>query len=79
MKLPDDEDKERQRKLRQAGIYMTIPFVLAGPPIVGLLIGGWLDGFFGTAPWLMYSLIVLGFIAGFRDLYDIIKRFGDGG
>lgn len=45
---------------------------------MGWLIGRWLDKKLDTAPYLMYLFLILGFIAGFRELYRIIKRFGNG-
>lgn len=62
---------------RRIGIFVTIPFVLAVPPVLGWLLGRWLDRKLDTAPYLMYGLIVLGFVAGFRELYRIIKQFGN--
>lgn len=56
---------------------MTIPFVLSIPPVLGWLIGKWLDEKLNSSPYLMYGLIVLGFIAGFREMYRLLKRFGD--
>ena len=35
---------------------------------VGLAIGYFLDGFFGTRPWLTLIFLLLGIISGFRDL-----------
>lgn len=71
---PEDD----QKNLRQIGIYSTVPFVLAIPPVLGWLIGGWLDGKIGSSPYLMYIFMILGFVAGFREVYRIIKRFGNG-
>ena len=73
-----DSEDEDQKNVRQIGIFVTIPFVLAVPPIIGWFIGSWLDGFFGTEPYLMYILLVLGFIAGFREMFRIVRRYGDG-
>jgi ATP synthase protein I len=70
-------DDEKQKMVRQLGVYITIPFVLAIPPILGWFIGSWLDEKFHSQPFLMYLLLVLGFVAGFRELYRIIKRFGN--
>lgn len=63
--------------MKQIGVFMTIPFVLAIPPMLGWWIGQWLDEKFNIAPYMMYIFIVLGFIAGFREVYRIIKRFGN--
>lgn len=57
---------------------MTIPFVLAVPPVLGWYLGQWIDELSGTAPIFMYVLIVLGFVAGFREVYRIIQRYGRG-
>lgn len=72
--MTEEEDKNQ---LRQLGVYITIPFVLAVPPVLGWLAGQWLDEKMGSGPYMMYLLIVLGFAAGFREVYRIIKRFGD--
>ncbi len=73
--MQEDDDRNR---LRQAGVYVTIPFVLAIPPIIGWFIGDWLDKLWGTAPYLMFLFLVLGFAAGIREFIRILKRFGDG-
>lgn len=79
IKLQDsDPEKESQKDLKQMSVYIMLPFVLAVSPLVGWLIGNWLDKKWGTGPYLMYAGILLGFIAGFRELYRIIKRFGNG-
>jgi ATP synthase protein I len=70
---PDD----KQKRARQIGAYVTIPFVLAVPPVLGWFVGSWLDGKLGTEPYLMYLFLLLGFVAGFRELYRIIKKFGN--
>jgi ATP synthase protein I len=69
-------DKESWDRTRQAGAFLTIPFVLAVPPILGGLIGRWLDSVFGTSPYLMYGFLLLGVVGGARECYRIIRRFG---
>ncbi|MBA2368746.1 MAG: AtpZ/AtpI family protein [Candidatus Protochlamydia sp.] len=76
---PDiDPDKETKERWKQAGVFITIPFVIAVSPILGWLIGNWLDKKLNTHPYLMYFGLIMGFAAGFRELYRIIKRFGNG-
>lgn len=58
---------------RQAGLLSTIPFILALAPIVGFVIGNYLDSKFRTAPWLSIILLVLGFVAGVRETIKIIQ------
>ncbi|MGN1318389.1 MAG: AtpZ/AtpI family protein [Lachnospirales bacterium] len=53
----------------QIGISMIVPIILC------LLIGIWLDKFFGTAPVIMIVMIILGVGAGFRSVYVLTKEF----
>lgn len=73
----DDEDQDNSIKKKQLLTYLTIPFILAVPPIVGWFIGSWLDKYFDTDPYLLYSLLILGFIAGWREFYRVLKNFSD--
>lgn len=51
---------------------MGISIVLA--TVIGLALGYWLDKVFDTSPWLTLIFLVLGIIAGFRNLYIMGKR-----
>lgn len=42
--------------------------------IVGLFAGMWLDGKFGTTPWLMILFLVFGLVAGFRNVLRAVER-----
>lgn len=70
-------DKEENENNARFAVFITIPFVLAVPPICGLLIGMFLDNLLGTKPYLMFSLLALGFVAAFREFYRLVKKFGD--
>jgi len=73
--LPQPTDP--RDKATMIGLYMTIPFVLAVPPVIGWLIGSWLDKKFATGPWMMFCFIILGFVAGVREFYRILKKYSD--
>lgn len=77
-KLKESEEKDKLQDLTRVGVYLTIPFVLAVSPILGWWIGSWLDKKLDSAPYLMYIGLLFGFIAGFRELYHLVKRFGNG-
>ncbi len=72
------ESEDRSKLLRQAAIFATIPFVMAVPPILGWVIGQALDSWLGTGPWVMFTLLTAGFVSGIREVYRIIKKYGDG-
>src|SRR5258706_7721096 len=42
--------------------------------IIGVLGGMWLDSKAGTSPWLMLLFLVLGLVAGFRNVLRAVKR-----
>ncbi len=60
--------------LRTLGVVssMGISFVLA--IFIGVLIGRYLDKWFGTAPWFFFIFLFFGIAAGFRNLYIITNR-----
>jgi ATP synthase protein I len=60
------EDSDRYSLLRQAAVLSAIPGFLVVPPVVGVLVGRWLDGRFQTAPWLLLVCLLLGFATGVR-------------
>lgn len=76
--VSNNDDNENRQLVRKLGVFMTIPFVLAVPPIVGMYLGKWLDKQFGTDPIFMFVFLIFGVAAGFREFYRIIKRFGNG-
>ncbi len=42
--------------------------------IVGLLIGDYLDNLLGTEPWLLLLFLIFGIIAGYRNVYRLLKK-----
>jgi ATP synthase protein I len=67
-------EKERYNWARQAGLLSTIPFLMAVPPIAGLLIGRYLDKKFNLQPVFTIVLLLLGFAAGVREVALVIKK-----
>jgi F0F1-type ATP synthase assembly protein I len=63
--------------------YVGLGIELIAPLLVGLFGGYWLDGKFGTAPWLLITGTVLGFAAGFLHFFRAVlprkERGGDEG
>ena len=69
-----DDDDDSPGAFERFGIYTTLPFILAVPPIVGFLIGQWLDKMLDTKPYLMYTCLIFGFIAAIREFYRVITN-----
>ncbi|MBU0516080.1 MAG: AtpZ/AtpI family protein [Proteobacteria bacterium] len=65
------ETREYFRILARAS-SMGLAMVLA--TVIGLVIGYFLDELFGTFPWLMMIFFGFGIVAGFRNLYILLKR-----
>jgi ATP synthase protein I len=55
-------------RLTSVGIEFSIS------TLIGLLGGRWLDGKFGTTPFLMIAGLVLGVVAGFRSLLRAARK-----
>ena len=68
-----DKDSKKVTAWRQVGLLTTIPFILALAPIVGYLLGQYLDTRFQTSPWLSVILLALGFVAGVRETVNIVR------
>lgn len=67
-------EEEKKDYLRWLGILSTIGINIVVATVIGFLIGYWLDTLLGTRPWLMIFFIILGIIAGFRNLFSILSR-----
>lgn len=83
MNRPDNRQAPRRdddtgRWLRQIGILTAVPFVLMFGPLIGYFAGSWLDTKLGTDPYLMILLIVLGFVASGKEVWNLIQRASGG-
>ena len=63
---PDEKEREKYGLIRQAAVLSAIPGFLVVPPVVGVLLGRWLDERYHTAPWLLLVFLLLGFGSGVR-------------
>ncbi|MBI5682814.1 MAG: AtpZ/AtpI family protein [Deltaproteobacteria bacterium] len=68
--------KESQRPLKKWALLGSVGMSLVLATFIGLYIGIYLDGLFSTQPWLTITFLILGIIAGFRNIYILIKRYG---
>jgi len=52
----------------------TIGLQLVCATFIGLAMGYFLDKWLGTSPWLLVIFLLLGIVAGFRDVYLEARR-----
>lgn len=72
--MPDKKPNgDFYKRIRQFGMITTIPIMLAAGPLVGFFTGDFLDKKFKTAPIFLAAFSVLGFIAGAREAFRVIK------
>ncbi len=70
---PGSEEKKR-RDLRQLGAFAAIPGLLLAGPLVGYVVGWWLDGKFGTSPYLAALGVLMGIAASGIEIFELIKK-----
>ncbi len=67
--------KEKDRDLiRMLGVLSTVGITLVAATVIGLFLGLWLDEQFGTSPWLTALFLALGIFAGFKNLFEYVKK-----
>jgi ATP synthase protein I len=67
------EEKDRNL-VRMLGVLSTVGLTLVFATAIGLYIGLKLDKWLGTSPWFTAVFVLLGLIAGFRNLFVYAKR-----
>mgnify|MGYP001579556270 FL=1 len=70
------EEKDR-RLFRLLGALSTVGITLVATTVIGYYLGKYLDGFFGSSPWLTILFLLFGIAAGFKNLYDQTKKIQD--
>jgi ATP synthase protein I len=69
------DSNRMQRMLR----YSSVGIELGAAVLIGLWVGQWLDGKFGTTPWLLLVGLGIGMAAGFRSVFRLLKSSMGGG
>jgi F0F1-type ATP synthase assembly protein I len=72
---PDRQQESQTPFLRRASLYLGVAFELPGTILGGLLVGYLLDRYFGTSPWLLITVTLVGFAGAFVRLVYWFKYF----
>lgn len=62
------------KQLKELAYYSSIGLSFAFSIFIGLGIGVWLDGRFGTNPWCTLIFLGMGIVAGFRNIGMLIRK-----
>ncbi len=63
--------KDDYQGYKAVGMIMSAGFTMVASVLFGYYAGTWLDGYFGTKPWLTIIMFLLGTAAGMRSLYNL--------
>lgn len=71
-------DEPKYGWVRSLGLVTSIPLLILVSIGIGLLVGRWLDGKFGSSPWITIILTLIGLAAGLYEsaklLIDVTKN-----
>jgi ATP synthase protein I len=59
---------------RDVGMFSGIGFAFAVFVFGGFFLGRWLDGFFGSSPWLAFAGGLCGFLAAIIELINMLRK-----
>ena len=69
-----NNNKQGKEILRALSFFSQIGVMLAACLLVGVLLGKFLDNFFGTSPWLLLLFAFLGAGAAFKSIFDLAGK-----
>ena len=68
----DVPDQQKTPPPRSPWSYAGLGVEMVVPIVLGLLLGRWLDGLWGTGPWLLLAGVLLGIAAGFYNFFRVV-------
>ncbi|MBI3599921.1 MAG: AtpZ/AtpI family protein [Nitrospinae bacterium] len=75
--MDEDDKKGKFRQFRELYLISTVGIQLVVSIFIGLAIGVYLDGKFGTSPIFTFIFLLLGIAAGFMNLFRVAKGGGN--
>ena len=70
--LPQEEKKQQNDFLKALSFFSLIGTTIMACVFIGVFLGRFLDNFFGTSPWLLLVFSLLGVVAAFKAVYDLM-------
>jgi len=72
--LVEQKKENKYSSYKQVAILTTLPIIMAAGPILGILLGNYLDKKLNTSPYLMILFLIFGCVASGRQVYKLIVR-----
>jgi ATP synthase protein I len=69
-----DNKQERRELFKSIGFLSGVGISMVAATFIGFGMGYYLDQRFGTSPWLKMVFLLLGIVAGFRNIYILTAR-----
>ena len=66
--------EETKKYIKLLGLVSTMGISMALAIVIAIVIGYYLDKWFQTSPVFFLVFLVLGIVAGFRNIYIIMKK-----
>lgn len=70
------EDNNNRGFFKGLAMLASMGIAMVVSTFIGLLIGIYLDKFFDTKPWFTIIFLFFGIAAGFRNIYEMTKKYG---
>lgn len=58
-------------------IFSQVSGYIVTPIVVALVAGKWLDGHFGTKPWIFLGMAGLGFVITIVGIFKVVKKYSE--
>ena len=69
-----DNKQERRELFKSIGFLSGVGISMVAATFIGFGMGYYLDQWLGTSPWLKMVFLLLGIVAGFRNIYILTAR-----
>ena len=70
------EDKNERGFFKGLAMLASMGIAMVVSTFIGLIIGIYLDKYFDTKPWLTIIFLIFGIAAGFRNIYELTRKYG---
>ena len=72
--VSDKNGKKRGETAKALSLLTQVAVTIFACVFIGVMLGRYLDGLFGTAPWLLLVFSLMGAGAAFKSLYDLAVK-----